>query len=140
MKIHEAVLGIIEDTNNAGIKLLKEVDRKTYCPVINYNGVEIVMTMPSPLDLGWPLGFDRFVRNKYGLWRDDFELSEELAAIGVVHPDDASTILLWLAHCVVFSRPISDLRIYIKQHQAYWNVINSDQNTKTFIVGKRDYA
>ena len=64
-------------------------------------------------------GTGQWIRNNWGLWDEDSELSQFFHSIDIHHADDMSAIILTTTHRILNRKPI-DLKGQVERYIAYW--------------------
>lgn len=74
-------------------------------------------------------GTGMYLRNNWGLWDSNSQLSKYFESIGIFHPDDMSSIILTSFHRHLNNKNI-DLQGQIKYYKDYWNKGKEAYNIK----------
>lgn len=64
-------------------------------------------------------GLGRWIRNHWGLWKQEGPLYEQLKVLGLEHADDMSSLILTSFWRSLHGRPLG-VKQQVEKHQAYW--------------------
>lgn len=86
-------------------------------------------------------GLGMWIRNNWGLWGHS-KLRDTLVALGLMHPDDMSALILNGYYCRLRGAEY-DIEKHIVTHKHYWKIMDSIQNTQEYkrrVSSKGGYA
>lgn len=86
----------------------------------------IMSTIPEKINLSVHNDYGRTIRNSFGLWDDDSELTNHLKRMGFRHAKDMSSAIIISAANDIQGRP-RNLSEMIRKSNEYWDRVNMDE-------------